>query len=70
MNIENLKQMVDEETLYEIMSEVKRRVQDEDADPTALLARLLMLELDRQYEQEREQERETYEHEAYATWED
>lgn len=54
MNVAKLAEMVDPETLSEIMSEVKRRVQDEDADPVALLARLLMMELDRQYEQEHE----------------
>lgn len=60
MNVTKLAEMVDPETLSEIMSEVKRRVQDEDADPVALLARLLMMELDRQYEQERTMQCEEY----------
>lgn len=60
MNLAKLAEMVDPETLHEIMSEVKRRVQEEDADPTALLAKLLMMELDRQYEQERAIQYEDY----------
>lgn len=60
MNVTKLAEMVDPETLSEIMSEVKRRVQDEDADPVALLARLLMMELDRQYEQDRAMQCEEY----------
>lgn len=60
MNVAKLAEMVDPETLSEIMSEVKRRAKDEDADPVALLARLLMMELDRQYEQERAMQCEEY----------
>lgn len=72
MNIAKMANILDRETLYEVLADWEARLKDGQAEhgqeALALLYRLLTVEVDREYEREREAYRGAYE-EAYATWE-
>jgi hypothetical protein len=61
MNIAKMVEMVDRDTLYELLSEWERRVKEEDAPAIQTLYALLRTEIDREYEKEREAYAQAYE---------
>ena len=72
MNITQMADIIDRDTLYEVLADWEGRIKDGQVEygheALALLYRLLTVEVDREYERERESYRVRYE-EAYATWE-
>lgn len=74
MKIALMADIIDRETLHEVLADWEGRLADGHAETAteavALLRRLLTTECEREYEREREAYHEAYEHEAYATWED